>query len=142
MKEMVAWVAIVAALSLPAFTVWYAVVALLVRPFGIRVPLLIWRKGYKKAVGHLSRFQYTVFAGVLGFGVGTQLLYTLMRYLESSRFGPEVPFHESLGLFAARMICCMLASGLLFWLSWRPSSPDSDPFAGNDSLIINPKPRS
>ena len=127
MKEMIAWLALVAALSLPAFTVWFAAAALLVRPFGIRVPLLIWRKDYKKVVGCLSRFQYSAFVGGLGFGVGTQLLYTLMRYLESSRFGPEVPFHESLGMLAGRMIAFMLASALLFWLSWRRSSPDSDP---------------
>ena len=32
-------------------TVWYAVCALLVRPFGIRVPVIIWKKDYGKASG-------------------------------------------------------------------------------------------
>jgi hypothetical protein len=141
MVAVIAWLLLLMVLAVPVLTAWDAIVALLVRPFGIRVPLLIWRKDYKEAIRRMSRGQYILVVGVLGWGIGVQLLITATRYAEF-RFKLFDPVPETLGDFVVELIGFMLVGIFFGWMMWRQSSPDHDPFAGNDALNINPKPRS
>jgi hypothetical protein len=69
--------------DLPAFFVWLAVVSLLVRPFGVRLPLrpLSFAK-LRSAVQTFTFSQYVVVVGILYFGCGMLIATTLSRYLE------------------------------------------------------------
>jgi hypothetical protein len=138
MSTAITWLVLTLALGLPFLTVWYAVAALLVRPFGIKVPLLVWSKDYKKAVQTLTRVQYSVFGGVICFGAGSQLFIALARYVEFC-FKLDHGSPETLGEFLGSMIWFMLWGGISWgWLMWK----HPDPFSGHDGLSINPKPRS
>ncbi len=124
-------------------TVWYAVCALLVRPFGIRVPVIIWKKDYGKAVRNLSRLQYAVLLGVLTFGVGTPLGLALFQYIEHLLGLGDPVFPESLGELAVRTIWFMLWGGFMWGVVvWKHSSPNSDPLSADDAPSITPKQHS
>src|SRR5258708_6446997 len=127
------WLVLTAALSLPVFTVWCAVAALLVRPFGIRVPVLIWSKDYTRALRQLKRVQYIAFSGVLVWAVGSQLLATLARNVEYW-FKLDHPFRQTPGYFEFSLIGFILVG--IFWgrSVRRESSPEYEPFSNELSI--------
>jgi hypothetical protein len=138
MKMEITWIALTVALCLPVFIVWCAAVALLVRPFRIRVPAFIWSKDYTKALQQLNRVQYMVFSGALVWAAGSQLLATLARNVERW-FKLDHPFRETPGYFGFSLIGVILVA--IFWgrSMRRPSSGEYDPFSNRLSIT---KPRS
>jgi len=72
-------------LIVPVFLLWPTVVSLVVRPFGVRLPLPLTLFGWEK---HRSAFQalafpyYVVIDGILYFGCGMIVAMTLCRYLD------------------------------------------------------------
>src|SRR6266849_10226493 len=111
MAAAITWLVLTLVLGLPFITLWYAVTALLVRPFGIKVPILVWSKEYRRAVRKLSRVQYAVLGGILCFGMGSQLFIGLARYVEF-RFKLDQGSPESLGEFLGRIIWFMVWGGI------------------------------
>jgi hypothetical protein len=70
-------------IALPVALLWLTVVSLLVRPFGVRLPLtpFSWAK-HKSAFQSLTFSQYVIVGGVLYFGCAMWIATTLWRYLE------------------------------------------------------------
>ena len=73
--------------ALPVFFLWLVVVALIVRPFGIWLPLGPFSFAMRRsAFRDLTFPQYVFICGVLCFGGGMLILTTLSRYLEWKYF--------------------------------------------------------
>ncbi len=70
-------------IAVPAFLVWMMVVAVLVRPFGLRLPLTPfgWAE-QRSAFQSFSFSQYVTVGGVLYFGCGMWIVTTLGGYIE------------------------------------------------------------
>ena len=70
-------------IALPVFLLWLTVVSVLVRPFGIQLPLtpVSWAKR-RSAFQALTFSQYLMVGGVLYFGCGILIMTVLSRYLE------------------------------------------------------------
>jgi hypothetical protein len=101
-------------------TVWFALVALIVRPFGIRLPIWWWHRpeSAAAAVRALNRWQYVLVEGVLKYGVGSWLFFSTANYIDY-RFEYRYVFGEmTIGLFffslAATIVMGMLV-GLADW---------------------------
>jgi hypothetical protein len=62
---------------------WLTVVSVLVRPFGVRLPLtpFSWAK-HRSAFQSLTFSQYVIVGGILYFGCEKWIVTTLWRYLE------------------------------------------------------------
>jgi len=74
-----AWLLILSVLALPVSILWRSIVAILVRPFGIWLPLFSYpSKHLRTAIGKLSHRAYILVAGVLNFGVGAWLLLNIV----------------------------------------------------------------
>ncbi len=71
-----------ALLALPVIFLWLAIVSILVRPFGIRLPLASF--GAKRTTAYLAFTfpQYLIVGGVLSFGCGMLIVTTFSRYIE------------------------------------------------------------
>jgi len=73
--------------AVPVYFLWLVVVALIVRPFGIRLPLEPFSFGKRRsAFRDLTFPQYVFVCGVLCFGCGMVIVTTLSRYLEWKYF--------------------------------------------------------
>jgi hypothetical protein len=69
--------------AIPAIFLWLVVVALLVRPFGIWLPLGPFSfRERTYALQALTFHQYVVIVGVFCFGCGMLIVTTLSHYLE------------------------------------------------------------
>ncbi len=98
--------------ALPVFLLWMTAVSVLVRPFGVRLPLtpLSWHK-HRSAFQALTFQQYVMIVGILSFGCGLLIVNTLSRYLEWKYWhGPSVSNENLLG----DAITYPLLSGVLF----------------------------
>ena len=95
-------------LALPVFLVWLTVISLLVRPFGVRLPLtpFSWAK-HRFAFQALSFPQYVMIGGIFYFGCGMLVVTTLSRYLEWKYWNGSSLTSEHL-----------LRDGLQYLLSW------------------------
>jgi hypothetical protein len=79
-------------IALPVVLLWLTVVSVLVRPFGVRLPLtpFSWDK-QRSAFQSLTFSQYVIVGGVLYFGCGMWIVTTLWRYLEWKYWhGPSI----------------------------------------------------
>ena len=73
--------------ALPVFFLWLVVVALVVRPFAIWLPLVPFSLTERRsAFRDLTFAQYVFVCGVLCFGCGLLIITTLSRYLEWKYF--------------------------------------------------------
>jgi hypothetical protein len=141
LENQMAELLIIAVLALPVLTLWRSIVAILVRPFGVRLPLFSFRlKRLRTEISKLSHRAYILVEGVLNFGIGVWLLLNIVE-LVSSRLGvagraPRRDLFEvllQLGYF--------LAMGAGWgWLMWD-GLPTHDPFRRSESLSIAPKNR-
>jgi hypothetical protein len=69
--------------ALPMFLFWLVVVALLVRPFGVQLPLGPFSFGKRTcALQAFTFFQYVLVCGVLCFGCGMLIAMTVSHYVE------------------------------------------------------------
>lgn len=97
---------------------WYGVVELVARLFGVSIFPRLWR--HERAVRPLTFSQHMGFVGVLAWGGGVFFATTLLEYLEWKYWGA---FH---GLSANRMLLkavVWLTAGLLFgWMTWKCGS--------------------
>jgi hypothetical protein len=113
--------------AIPVLFLWLTVVALIVRPFGVRLPWRVFNFGKRScAAPDLPFFQYVLVYGVLGFGCGMLILTTLSDYLEWKYW--HGPFN---GLTADKLLGYAvqwpLLAGVLFGLiSWGTRSGKSN----------------
>src|SRR5262249_6061834 len=102
--------------ALPAFFLWLVVLALIVRPFGVQLPLGPFSFGKRAcALQALTFSQYVLVCGILGFGCGMLIITSVSHYVEWKYFhGSSVGLTTS-GLIRA-FIEYPLVSGVLFGL--------------------------
>jgi len=122
----------------PLFVVWAGIIAILLRPFGIRFPLLIWRPGYGQAVQRLNRWEFIIIWGTVFFGAGLFSITEILHYFESTLgFRNPVSSDE----WVPNLITS-LGTGILFgWMAWK-YGPRGKPLGAQfDDLSINPNRR-
>lgn len=119
----------------PLFTGWAAIVAVSLRPFGIHLPVFIWRRSYGAAVEKLSRGQLII-AVVLVWSAGLCLLRVVSNYVDL-KLGLKASAHFSVADLVSNVII-----GICFaWLMWN-YGPHGKPLGSNyEDLSISPKPR-
>lgn len=112
-----AFVAVTIFVWLIEATLWCAVVALIVRPCGIRLSILRW-SGPDAAAHALDRWQYILVEGVLKYGVGSWLLLLTANYI-SNRLEEHPLFGEmKVGVFFFSMAGFMLTGFLVGLADW------------------------
>jgi hypothetical protein len=107
--------------ALPVLFLWLALVSLLVRPFGVRLPLapLSFAKR-RSAFQSLTFYQYLMVYGILCFGCGMLIMTTLSRYLEWKYWHGSPLTSEN---FLRASLEYPLLAGVLFGLiSWSTKS--------------------
>ena len=94
--------------SLVVFLLWLLVVCLIVRPFGIHLPLRFYRK---ISTSNLTEGQHILVIGVLFWGCGMVIVTTLLKYFDRRlSLGPGILLRSAL----------FPAMGALYgWLTWR-----------------------
>lgn len=95
--NLVKWFAIMFVLAVPVIAAWHVLLYLLVRPVGIHLGLY-WptKNGREKTVAErqlLTRRQYIVVEGVLGWGIGLALLLNAANYV-----GYRLGVHETVSM--------------------------------------------
>jgi len=110
-------------------TIWFALVAVIVRPFGVKLPIFWWSKP-EVAVRGVGRWGYVLVEGVLKYGLGSWLLLSTANYF-SNRFEEYPLFGEmKLGVFFFSMAGFMLMGFLVGLADWarghRQHSPSPD----------------
>lgn len=103
-------------IALPVFLLWLTVVSVLVRPFGIQLPLAPFSLANRRSAFQALTFpQYLIVGGVLYFGCGMLIMSTLSRYLEGRYWHGSALTSENL----VREVLSSLLAGVLFVLiSW------------------------
>ena len=104
--------------ALPVFFLWLVVVALLVRPFGVQLPLAPFNFRRRSHALHALTFpQYLLVYGVLCFGCGMLIFTTISHYIEWKYWHYSTPLTG--GKFLAAAVWWPIVGGLLFGLiSW------------------------
>ena len=75
------------AIALPLLLLWLVVVSVIVRPFGVQMPLRPFSFRQRKSVFQSLTFsQYVGIVGVLYFGCGMFIATTVSRYIEWKYF--------------------------------------------------------
>jgi hypothetical protein len=99
-------------------TVWFALVALMVRPWGIRLPILWWHtpESGTAALPALGRWQYVIVEGVLKWGLGSWLLLSSANYI-ACHFEYHSASCETVGVLCFSLAGSMFM-GLLVGLGW------------------------
>jgi hypothetical protein len=139
-QNQIAQLVLIALLALPVLTLWRSIVAILVRPFGIRLPLFPFpSKQFRTEISKLSHGAYILVEGLLNFATGLWLVLNIGDWL-SSRLGlaGRVPHRD---LFEVLLqLGCFLAMGAGWgWLMWE-GLPTRDAFRRSEILSIAPKP--
>ncbi len=136
------WFLTLVILTVPLLAIWHSTLSLLVRPLGIRLPLMaLPPKKLSAAIRGLSRREYIIVEGVLGWGAGTWFLMTATD-LVSSRLGGSVvsmPTHGSFASFALGLGFFMLGGMAWGWMMWN-HSPHGKPSSHYEDLSISPRP--
>ena len=112
--------------ALPVGLLWPAVVAMLVRPFGVRLPLKPFRfREFRCALQALTLSQHVWVYGALQFGGGMLIATTLWDYLDWKYLnGPAHNF--TAGNISGHAVL-WFAMGLLFGgVTWK-GSPNKAP---------------
>ena len=124
------WFLTLTVLAVPFLFVWYSLIAILTRPFGVRLPLLaIPLVHLRQAIGQLSFRQYIIVQGVLVWGAGTWLMIHATN-LVTSRFGFAGSSREGLDWFFVGLGVFMLAGIGFGWMMWN-HLPDKDPYSAH-----------
>lgn len=112
-------------------TLWFALVALIVRPLGIRMPIWWWSKPESVAtVPGPTRWQYVLVEGVLKYGAGSWLLLSTANYIDDRFEGRPFFGKMKIGFFLIGLAGFMLMGfsvGLADWARRRRqhfTSPD------------------
>jgi hypothetical protein len=109
--------------ALPVFLLWFAVVALIGRAFGVRLPFRSLRK--RNTSQRLTFSQHMLLTGVLGWGCGMWLVTTLCDYLDWKYWSgsaqelsaEKILFHAVLGPLA----------GVFFgWMTWNATTDKAE----------------
>lgn len=122
------WNLITLLVWLPLATLWFALVALIVRLWGIRLPIFWWNAD-PVSLRALRRWQHVIVEGVLKYGMGSWLMLSSADYI-ACRFEYHPASCETVRFFFISLAGCMFM-GLLVGLSqWarlgrqRLASPD------------------
>ena len=112
--------------AVPVFFLWLVVVALLVPPFGVQLPLGPFSFGKRKcALQALTFSQYVLICGVLYFGCGMFIFTTLNHYLEW-KYWHDSSRSLTAGKLLVDAVWWPVVAGLLFGLiSWNTRSGKS-----------------
>lgn len=102
---------------LPVFLLWFVVVTLLGRAFGVRLPLRILRQRNGTSQG-LTFSQHMWLMGVLGWGCGMWIVTTLDDYLDWKYWSGSA--HDlSAGKLLFHAVLWPLAGLLFGWMTWK-----------------------
>jgi hypothetical protein len=105
------------ALAVPALLLWFAVVTLLGRVFGVGLPFRILRQRNGTSQS-LTFSQHMWFMGVLGWGCGMWLVTTLGDYLDWKYWSGSA--HDlSAGRLLFHAVLWPLAGLLFGWMTWN-----------------------
>jgi len=109
--------------ALPVLFLWMTLVSLLVRPFGVRLPLSPFSFAERKTAFRVLTFsEYLIIGGILYFGCGMFVVTTLSRYLEWKYFHGSIDSLTT-GRLLRGFVSYPLIGGLLFGLiSWNGRS--------------------
>jgi hypothetical protein len=109
--------------ALPVLFLWMTLVSLLVRPFGVRLPLSPFSFSERKTAFRALTFsEHLIIGGILYFGCGMFVVTTLSRYLEWKYFHGSLDSLTTGGLLRG-FVSYPLIGGLLFGLiSWNGRS--------------------
>jgi hypothetical protein len=103
--------------ALPVFLLWFAVVALLLRAFGVRLPFRGLR-GRNGASQSLTFSQHMWLIGVLYWGCGMWIVTTLDDYLDWKYWNGSA--HDlSAGKLLFHAVLWPLGGLLFGWMSWN-----------------------
>ena len=114
--------------ALLALLIWIVVVALVVRPFGLRLPM--WPFSYAKrrfALQSLNFSRYILVYGILHFGCGMLIGTTLFRYLEWKYWHSRPNFFTASEFFGYALMWTLLAGVLFGVMSWNERSGEKIP---------------
>jgi hypothetical protein len=139
-EDQVAQFLIIAVLALPVLTFWRTTVSILVRPFGVRLPLFAFPLKYlRNEISKLDHRTYILVEGVLNFGAGVWLPLNIVE-LVSSRLGiaGRVP-HRDLFEILLQLGCFLVMGAGWGWLMWD-GLPTQDLFRRSEILSITRKP--
>ena len=105
------------AITLPVLLLWFAVVALLARAFGVR--LLFRRLRQRNGTSQSLTFsQHMRLMGVLGWGCGMWIVTTLDDYVEWKYWSGSA--HDlSAGKLLFHAVLWPLAGLLFGWMTWK-----------------------
>ena len=103
--------------ALLALLLWLAVVALIGRAFGIRLPFfsLRQRDGHSKS---LTFSQHMWLKGVLGYGCGMWIFTTFYDYLKW-KYGSGSAYHASAEDLLLHSVLWGLGGALFGWMTWN-----------------------
>jgi hypothetical protein len=105
------------AVVLPVFLLWFAVVALIGRAFGVRLPFRrFWqRNGTSQS---LTFLQHMWLKGVLGWGCGMWIVTTFDDYL-GWKYWSGSAYHFSAGNLLSHAVLWPLGGLLFGWMTWN-----------------------
>jgi hypothetical protein len=110
--------------AVPVLFLWLTVVALVVRPFGVRLRLGPFSfRGRKSAFQTLTFSQFVLICGVLHFGCGLLITTIVSRYLEWKYFNGSSGGFVT-GELLRDFVTQPLIAGVLFGLVAWNRSPD------------------
>jgi hypothetical protein len=105
------------AVVLPVFLLWYAVLTLIARAFGVRLPFRsLWRRNGTSQ--SLTFLQHMWLRGVLGWGCGMWILTTVFDYLDWKYWSGSA-HHFSAGYLLSRAALWPLGGLLFGWMTWN-----------------------
>jgi len=123
----VEWLLILAVLALPVLTIWRSAVAILVRPFGIRLPLFPFPlKHLRNGISELGHRTYILVEGVLNFGAGAWLLLNFVDLVSLKLSVAGRALHRDLFEVLLQLGCFLAMGGGWGWLRWD-GVPTRDP---------------
>jgi len=105
------------AVVLPVVLLWFGVVALIGRAFGIRFPFGTWRQR-NGTLQSLTFSQHMWLKGVLGWGCGVWIATTLDDYL-AWKYWSGSAYHFSAGYLLSHAVLWPLAGLLFGWMTWN-----------------------
>ncbi len=117
----------------PILTAWAAIVGVSLRPFGIHLPIVIWRQNYGTALEKLNRAQLVITL-VLVFSIGLSLWRVVSNYVDLELgLGGPVRFSP------ADMVSNVIIGICFGWVMWK-YGPHGKPLGSDhEQLSISSK---